>query len=96
MQVLKLQCVKCITAYKSMVNEPFQGTMPLEYCIRSCEMTVIKTMISLQAVADPQVMLKIAVCRSDLRVLALILVYLIENSLLTKVVAESDIMQLAI
>jgi hypothetical protein len=41
-------------------------------------------------------MLKIAVCRGDLKVLALILVYLIENSLLAKVIAESDIMKLAI
>lgn len=44
LQVLKQQCVRCITAYKSLVNEPFQGTMPLEYSIRCCDMIVIKTM----------------------------------------------------
>ncbi len=53
--------------------------MPIEYAIRNCELHTIKLMFTLGATAEPIDILKLAVCRGDLHILAQVLVYLIEN-----------------
>jgi hypothetical protein len=53
--------------------------LPLEYAIRNCDLTVIKLMFKLGADGDPNDILKMAVCRADLHVLASVIVNIIEN-----------------
>ncbi len=61
------------------MNKAFQGTMPLEYAIANCDPVVVEQMSKLQAKAAPNDMLKMAICRGDVQILALILVSLIED-----------------
>ncbi len=53
--------------------------LPLEYAIRNFDLAVIKLMFKLGADGDPNDILKMAVCRADLHVLAQVIVNIIEN-----------------
>ena len=44
--------------------------MPIEYAIRNCELHTIKLMLTLGAIAEPIDILKLAVCRGNLHILA--------------------------
>jgi len=70
--------------------------LPLEYAIRSCDVAIIKLLLSLNASANPSDMLKIAVCRGDLNILAQVLVNLIENSHLQMISEAHEVITLAI
>lgn len=71
MQVMKHGCAKCVRLYAAdYVNVEFQGMMPLEYAIRNCELATVKLTLQLGGTAQPLDMLKMAVLRGDLHILA--------------------------
>lgn len=69
--------------------------MPLEYSIANCDPVIVELMLKLQAKANPNDVLKMAICRGDTQILALVLVNLIEDRLLV-IEQDSDVLKLAI
>ena len=57
--------------------------MPLEYALANCDPIIIDLMLKFQARSKPDDMIKLAICRGDVQILALVLVNLIENKLLS-------------
>ena len=69
--------------------------MPLEYAIANCDPIVVELMVRLKAKAAPNDMLRMAICRRDVQILALVLVSLIEDRQLL-IDQDSDVLTLAV
>ena len=69
--------------------------MPLEYAISNCDPIVVELMVRLKAKAAPNDMLRMAICRRDVQILALVLVSLIEDRQLL-IDQDSDVLTLAV
>ena len=69
--------------------------MPLEYAIANCDPIVVELMVKLKAKAAPNDMLRMAICRRDVQILALVLVSLIEDRQLL-IDQDSDVLTLAV
>ena len=69
--------------------------MPLEYAIANCDPIVVELMVKLKAKAAPNDMLRMAICRRDVQILAIVLVSLIEDRQLL-IDQDSDVLTLAV
>ena len=69
--------------------------MPLEYAIANCDPIVVELMVRLKAKAAPNDMLRMAICRRDVQIMALVLVSLIEDRQLL-IDQDSDVLTLAV
>ena len=91
-QSLKHNCSKCTTYYSKFINTNFNGSYPIEFAIANCKPATVQLLINLGCKSQVGI-LRMAVLRGDLQILALILVMMFEQKTLDK---EEDVIKLAV